>query len=357
MNILEIRGLHIHYPTNPPLAAVVDFSLEVPEGASFGIVGESGSGKSSVLKAVSGLVRPTSGSVRVAGTELGPGDRAAERLLRRTVQLVFQDPMSSLNPRMSVGTAISEAVVVAARARGETRNRAAVMAHVRRLLDLVGLSASAMPDRYPGELSGGQRQRVAVARALAVRPRLVLLDEVTGSLDAAVQSTILNLLRDLRSELGLSYLVISHDLSVINYLCETTVVMQLGRIMEWGRTEDLLRAPAHPYTRALFEAIPRLGRRGVRSSLFSGEAPDPHRLPSGCVCRTRCPEGPLTHPSRNLCIEQVPRLESDGDRGAVACHYPLTISPARPAPEHPGSVAADGLHRQEERTHHADVER
>ncbi|HTO00306.1 MAG TPA: ABC transporter ATP-binding protein, partial [Microthrixaceae bacterium] len=228
-------------------------SLDVPEGAALGLVGESGSGKSTLARAIVGLVKVRSGQIRVADTDVTNAKGSALEHVRVNVQMVFQDPNASLHPRMSIGDAVSEAVTVRRKLRGQDLDT-----EVGRLLDLVGLPSRFL-DRFPFELSGGQRQRVAIARALAPQPRLLLLDEPTASLDVSIQATVLNLLRDLRRELGLTYLAISHDLAVIHYLCDSIAVMQLGSIKETGPTSSVLSSPLHHYTAALLDAVPRLG--------------------------------------------------------------------------------------------------
>jgi len=252
--MLELRGLRVTYPGPPPYTAVEGVDLDVAAGAAVGLVGESGSGKSSIARAIVGLARVSGGSVRVDGREAAAARRRRLQELRRTVQLVFQDPRASLNPRMQVGATVQEAVAIA----GERRDARDRRAEARRLLELVDLPAGAA-ERYPHELSGGQLQRVAIARALAVRPRLLLLDEVTASLDVSVQARILNLLRRLQRELELSALYISHDLSVIRYVSDHVYVMQRGRIVEDGPCEALFSAPRREYTRSLLAAVPTLG--------------------------------------------------------------------------------------------------
>ncbi|MBB2910502.1 peptide/nickel transport system ATP-binding protein [Streptosporangium becharense] len=246
MGALEIRGLTVRYGRGKSAVTVLHgIDLDVPDGGVLGLVGESGSGKSTVARAVVGLVRPASGSIRLDGTEVrGAADRR--------VQMVFQDPYASLNPRMAVGESIEE--VLAVHTTLARRDRAAEAA---RLLDLVHLPAQ-VTARHPGDLSGGMRQRVAIARALAARPEVLVADEITSALDASVQAAVLNLLRDIRRELGLSMLFISHNLAVVRYVSDEVAVLNLGRVVESGPADELVGAPRHPYTRELVEAVPSL---------------------------------------------------------------------------------------------------
>ncbi len=315
--MLEIENLDIRYPGPPELLAVDRVSLTVAAGTSLGLVGESGSGKSSVARAVVALVPAAGGSIHVAGVDVTNPHGRVERHLRETVQLVFQDPMSSLNPRMTVGATLEEAATVRQRLAGGDRRR-----EVLRLLNIVGLPTR-FAERYPGQLSGGQCQRVAIARALGARPRLLLLDEVTAALDVSVQATILNLLRDLRRELNLAYLVISHDLAVVRYLCDSVAVLQLGRLMEEAPAETLFERPTHPYTRALLDAVPTLEEVGTQRMPLAGDPPDPHERPTGCVFHTRCPIGPAMHPERIVCTAAEPLLAAVGRDARAACHFPL----------------------------------
>jgi oligopeptide/dipeptide ABC transporter ATP-binding protein len=267
--------------------AVEDMSFDVAAGSTLGLVGESGSGKSTVGNVLIRLVQPAGGSIRLDGRDV-TGARGRElRELRRRIAMVFQDPFASIDPRRTVQDTVAEPLQVHRVVRGrDGRAR-----RVRELLDLVRLSGR-FAQRYPHELSGGQRQRVAIARALAARPDLVILDEATASLDVSVQAQIINLLRDLQSELGVAYLFIAHDLAVVEQMSHRVLVMYLGRQMEMAPADQLFGAPAHPYTRALMAAVPpadpTIGR-SARRSVLSGEIPSPITPPSGCVFRTRCP--------------------------------------------------------------------
>ena len=323
---LEVRGLTVSYGDGPIVVDRVD--LDIPDGSTVGLVGESGSGKSTLARAIVGLANVTAGSVEIDGTEVTNARRGdALSVLRRTTQMVFQDPNASLNPRMTVGATLAEAARVGVANTAPVGGGASskdVQGLVDRGLDLVGLP-TAFVDRYPFELSGGQRQRVAIARALAARPRFVLLDEVTASLDVSMQAVVLNLLRDLQSELGLGYLVISHDLTIVRFLCDRVAVMELGSIKEFAASEELFGHPSHPYTRALIDAVPRLGGTARNRIALAGDPPDPRDRQPGCSFAGRCPQGPVHRDGRSVCGESVPILQPVGsaDRHEVACHFPL----------------------------------
>lgn len=321
--MLRIEDLCVRYSGND-FDVVEDVTLAVDEGQSLGLVGESGSGKSTVAKAIVGLTSVRAGAIHVAGTDVTNARGQNLAHLRRTVQMVFQDPNASLHPRMTIGEAIEEAVRVRRRMAGTDLTK-----EIERLIDLVGLQTRFL-DRYPFELSGGQRQRVAIARALAPEPRLVILDEPTASLDVSVQATVLNLLRDLQTELDLTYLAISHDLAVIRYLCGNIAVMQLGSIKEYGPTGEVLSAPRHHYTAALLDAVPRLGVRSRERTVLHGEPSDASERPTGCSFHPRCPVGPAIVAGHAICATAVPTLE--GDPHSVACHFPIGSDDADGAP-------------------------
>lgn len=304
-SLIQASGLSKHFPSGgwlkagPSLHAVNAIDLAVARGESVGLVGESGSGKSTVGRMMLGLLRPTAGSVRFDGTELSTAEPAALRRLRRRMQLVFQDPYSSLDPRRRVGAQIADGLDI-----HSLLPKAQQPARVAQLLGQVGLEPS-HAERYPHAFSGGQRQRIALARALATEPDFLVADEPVSALDVSVQAQVLALMARLKDELGLAMLFISHDLPVVRHLCERTVVLYLGRIMEEGPTADVFAQPAHPYTQALLSAAPRL-HRGPRAKrvILQGEPPSPAAPPSGCVFRTRCPH---TLPA---CAEQVPTLRA-----------------------------------------------
>jgi peptide/nickel transport system ATP-binding protein len=299
--LLEVSGLVKEFPgrrrRDPTVRAVDGVDLSLGEGGALGLVGESGSGKTTVARCVLGLTPASAGTVSYAGGAF-----------RREVQLVFQQPVAALDPRMRVAELVAEPL----RAHGLTRER------VPELLNEVGLSA-ALGDRYPHELSGGQAQRVVIARALATRPRLLVLDEPTSALDVVVQAQILNLLLELRREHGLAFLLISHDLSVVAHLSDDVAVMYLGRIVERGRAQDVLNAPRHPYTRALLGSRRGKGAASLdQPPPLAGETPPAWAAPSGCRFHPRCPlRRELGNPS--LCETNDPSLVGDGH--AAACHF------------------------------------
>jgi peptide/nickel transport system ATP-binding protein len=292
--LLAVRDLKVHFPIRKGLLkrivghvkAVDGVSLEVRSGRTLGLVGESGCGKTTVGKAILQLIRPTAGEVQFDGAELTRMRGAALRARRRDFQIIFQDPYASLNPRMRVAEILSEGMA----ALGVEDNAAARARRVAEILDQVGLARDSV-DRYPHEFSGGQRQRIAIARALAVRPRLIICDEPTSALDVSVQAQILNLLKSLQRELGLSYLFITHNIAVVEYLAHEVAVMYLGRIVERGTVDEVLREPKHPYTQALLAAVPRIEAGGTREVIrLEGELPSPVNPPSGCHFHPRCPK-------------------------------------------------------------------
>ena len=314
------------------LTAVDRVDVDVPEGATVGLVGESGSGKSTLARALCGLVPLADGEVLIDGAPVRrQHGRAVDR--HRRVQMIFQDPFSSLNPRMTVGDAIGEAVGA-----GKGASRRARTEAVGRYLDLVHLDV-AVAGRYPSRLSGGQRQRVAIARALASRPGVLIADEITSSLDVSVQSAVLNLVRELRDELGLSMMFVSHNLATVRYVSDFLAVMYLGRIVELGPTEVVVADPRHPYTRALLAAVPSLETAAERgpADLELGDPPDPHHPPPGCHFHPRCPVGPVVVPERQICIEQDPRDGADERPHRTFCHFASASSnsaaPATPREE------------------------
>jgi peptide/nickel transport system ATP-binding protein len=317
VTILEVRGLSVRYGSGAhALTAVADVDLAVPRGGTLGLVGESGCGKSTLARALVGLAPVVAGTVRLDGEDRTSQAARSSAAYRRRVQMVFQDPFSSLNPRMSVGTLLEEALMTRG---GEFRSRRRRAEESRRLVELVGLAASAL-DRYPHQFSGGQRQRIAIGRALAVDPEVVVLDEVTSALDVSVQATVLNLLRELQRAFRLSYLFISHDLSIVRLMSDQVAVMYLGRVVEQAPVDELFARPAHPYTAALMSSIPSLhGAR--RPAPLSGDLPDPRRPPAGCRFHTRCPVGPVTRPERTECVEVVPLLRPETRPHRAACHF------------------------------------
>lgn len=319
--LLRIERLTVEYPHRPGLfglgnasARVVDgVSVQVEAGTTLGLVGESGCGKSSLARAVVRLTRPSAGRVWLCGVDVWQASGAELASLRRNVQMVFQDPYGSLDPRMRVGAIVEEPLQLQRTAtRGERRQT------VLELLDRVGL-ASSFAERYPHELSGGQRQRVGIARAIALRPRLVVCDEAVSALDLSVQSQILNLLSDLQREFGLAYLFISHNLSVVAHVSDAVAVMYLGRIVEYGPARDVCERPRHPYTLALVAA----GRVGDGVPIAVGEPPDAADPPAGCAFHPRCAF------ATDRCKHERPELQSaaaDGAARLVACHLADEVS-------------------------------
>jgi peptide/nickel transport system ATP-binding protein len=330
--ILEFKGITKEFPVTAgqvlrrrigAVHAVTDVTLAVRPGEIFGLVGESGCGKTTLGRIGVALETPTAGQIVFNGTDLGAVKGARFRELRRDLQFMFQDPYASLDPRMRVKEIISEPLDIARRGTGKERLEA-----VKRLLDEVGLAYDAI-DRYPHEFSGGQRQRLGLARALALNPKLIVADEPVSALDVSIRAQILNLMKRLQGTYGLTYIVISHDLSVVRYISDRIGVMYLGRLVEVGPANETYDKPAHPYTAGLLEAIPvpnpQIARARQRSVAIRGELPSPIRPPSGCRFRTRCPR------AQELCAEVVPELRAFGEHHVAACHYPLQPPLAGPA--------------------------
>jgi oligopeptide/dipeptide ABC transporter ATP-binding protein len=315
--LLEVRNLVKTFPLRggrrrgAVLRAVSDVSFDVSPGETLSLVGESGCGKSTTARCVVRLVEPTSGSVRFAGTDLAELSPRDLRRARRDFQMVFQDPQASLNPRMTVRDLIGEPCVVHGRSPAETRDRVAELA------GLVQIDPGSL-DRYPHEFSGGQRQRIGIARALALEPKLVALDEPVSALDVSIQAEIIRLLERLRNELDLAYLFIAHDLSVVRHLTDRVAVMYLGSIVEEGTNAEVYGSPAHPYTQALLSAAPipdPVVERSRHRIVLAGDVPDPSDPPSGCPFRTRCWK------AQEVCAAERPPLVDPGVGHPVACHF------------------------------------
>jgi oligopeptide transport system ATP-binding protein len=319
--LLSVHGLEAHFPVMRGLVferrigtvkAVDGVSFELRRGETLGLVGESGCGKSTVGRAILGLTQPTAGHVIFDGQEIGQSGYSQTRALRRRIQLIFQDPYASLNPRMSIGEAIAEPV----RLHGLRSSETAVQARVRELLALVGLSGS-HAGRFPHEFSGGQRQRIGIARALACEPDLLVCDEPVSALDVSIQAQIVNLMQDLQDELGLSYLFIAHGLSVIKHISHRVAVMYMGQIVETGDKTPIYNAPIHPYTRALLSAVPvpdPVVERARRRIILQGDVPSPMDPPPGCRFAGRCPIA--IEPCR---IEMPPLAPHGGEGCMVSC--------------------------------------
>ncbi|TCC63201.1 ATP-binding cassette domain-containing protein [Kribbella pittospori] len=327
--LLSVQNLVKHYPVrskgvlrrrNGDVHAVCDISFDLHRGETLGLVGESGCGKSTTGRAVLNLQPATAGKVVFDGEDLGAVGSARMRKLRQRLQIVFQDPYASLDPRMTVTDAIAEPLRIHGRYDDEGPAR------VRELLATVGLNPE-HGNRYPHEFSGGQRQRVGIARALALRPDLLVLDEPVSALDVSIQAGVVNLLEDLQQELGLAYLFVAHDLSVVRHIADRVAVMYLGQIVEIGNRDELFDRPAHPYTQALISAIPlpdprRERIRARERIVISGDVPNPVSPPSGCRFRTRCPKfAVLTETEQRLCVEETPELTDRGQGHPAACHY------------------------------------
>lgn len=316
-NLVETHGLKVYFPikggilsrTVEEVKAVDDVDLYIKEGETLGLVGESGCGKTTVGRTILKLIEPTGGQIKFNGEDITGYNRREMRKMRHDMQIVFQDPNSSLDPRMLVKDIVAEPLLVNGWSKGD-----ALDTKVGSLLQAVGLS-SLHSYRYPHEFSGGQRQRICIARALALNPKFIVLDEPTSALDVSVQSQILNNLEDLQHKFGLTYLFISHNLIVVKYLSDRVAVMYLGKIVESARTDNLFEKPMHPYTQALLSAIPVPDPSHKCSRIIlEGDVPTPINPPSGCRFHTRCKY------RMNICDKEEPKLRDIGGEHFVACH-------------------------------------
>jgi oligopeptide/dipeptide ABC transporter ATP-binding protein len=323
--LVEIRDLVKHFPLTRGIIfqrqvgavhAVDGVSFDVIRGESLGIVGETGCGKTTTARLIMRLLEPTSGTIRFDGEEISRTSKRKLKPLRREMQMIFQDPYSSLNPRKTVGAIIAEPFAIHGLEQGRQQRRHAVQ----ELMEQVGLNPEHY-NRYPHEFSGGQRQRIGVARALALKPKLVIADEPVSALDVSIQAQILNLLRDLQKQLGLTLILIAHDLSVVRHMCDRVAVMYLGKVVELAPNEALYAHPRHPYTGALLSAVPvpdpHLAARR-RRDVPPGDVPSPTNPPRACRFHPRCPK------AQEVCSQIEPPLEPKGGGTIAACHFPLT---------------------------------
>jgi len=316
--LLSVRDLRKHFPVRSGLLSRVSGSVRAVDGVSFdvaagetlGLVGESGCGKTTVGRSILRLIEPTGGKVTFDGANVLAAGRQQLRAMRRHMQIIFQDPYASLNPRMSVADIVGEGL----RVHGLVTGRAALQEAVKELLVRVRLDPSYV-NRYPHEFSGGQRQRIGIARALSLRPKFIVCDEAVSALDVSIQAQVINLLMDLRDEFGLSYLFVAHDLSVVRHISHRVAVMYLGRIVELGATADIFARPKHPYTNALLSAVPVADpRRRQKRIVLKGDVPSPKNPPPGCAFHTRCPA------VMDVCRTQAPPVRDAGAGHTYACH-------------------------------------
>ena len=321
--LLSVQGLTKHFPIysgifrrqTGSVKAVDGISFEIKRGETLGLVGESGCGKSTAGRTILRLYDATAGKIVFDGTDVATLHGEALRAERPRMQMIFQDPQACLNPRMTVGSIIAEPLQ-----EHSSLSKREMMGRVRELLDAVGLNPDFV-NRYPHEFSGGQRQRIGIARALALEPEFIVCDEPIAALDVSIQAQVVNLLEDLQEKLGLTYLFISHDLSMVRHICDRVAVMYLGRIMELAPRDALYNSPKHPYTQALLSAVP-IPKPEIEATrqriILTGDVPSPAKPPSGCVFRTRCPK------ATEICGQQTPEPRDMGGGQVVACHHAQT---------------------------------
>ena len=319
--MLDIKGLKVHFDTSKPLKrktivkAVNGVNLSLAKGDALGLVGESGSGKSTIGKAILHLVPINNGSIKIDDFETNPLSRKIERELRRRAQMIFQDPFSSLNPRMTLMDIVGEPLLVNGVGNATERED-----RVAELLEVVGLRTEYMR-RYPHAFSGGQRQRIGIARALALNPQLVVADEPVSALDVSVQAQVLNLLMDLQAQLGLTYLFVAHDLSVVRHISDRVAVMYVGKLVEVAPTDELFRSPKHPYTSALLSAVPEPDPRArMNRQILEGEVANPANPPQGCYFHPRCPF------AVEICKIEAPEMKEISSGRHVSCHRAEELS-------------------------------
>jgi oligopeptide/dipeptide ABC transporter ATP-binding protein len=310
--LLEVRNLKVHFPAKGGSVKAVDgVSFQIAAGETLGLVGESGCGKTTVGRAIAKLVNPTEGSIWLDGENIAEMSGAELRARRRRLQMIFQDPYSSLDPRMTIAQSIGEALEIHHLAK-DARER---MRRIEELLQLVGLAAE-HADRYPHEFSGGQRQRIGIARALAVEPQLIICDEPVSALDVSVQAQIINLLQDLQQQRGVAYLFIAHDLAIVEHISHRVMVMYLGKVVELGSATAVVQRPKHPYTQALISAAPQMDEGSGRPRIIlSGEMPSPIHPPPGCPFHTRCPI------AVERCAVEAPALREIDPGHWASCHF------------------------------------
>lgn len=328
--VLKVEHLKKYYPlrrgpfekdTGGVVKACDDVSFELNAGETLGIVGESGCGKSSTVQSVIRLIEPTSGKIWLDGEDFTVMKGAALKRARQRIKLIFQDPYSSLNPRMTVRDIIAEPLQIASPQESKEEREKKVLDTMRQ----VGLDPS-FANRYPHEFSGGQRQRIGIARAMILRPSVVICDEPVSALDVSIQAKIINLLRELQKELGIAYIFISHDLGVVRHIANRTLVMYLGRVIEEGSTAELFRQPFHPYTKALLDSVPTIESKRRQGSPLQGDIPSPANPPSGCLFHTRCPY------AQERCASEPPELRPFGADRKCACHFAETLTETPPQP-------------------------